>query len=89
MEGDPQLPSRLEVELVRLHLDEDYDFLSATLRLTDGRMLTLDFGRDSSFARDLVDALAERLPAYVAELHAGELLLTRIAPVEEDTEEPE
>ena len=89
MEGQPQLPRRVEVELLRLHLDEDYDFLSATLRLPDRRLMTFDFSRDSRLARDLLEALAERLPEHVSELHEGELLLTRIAPVEDDDEDPD
>ena len=87
MASDPQFPRRIEAEVERLSLHEDYEFISATLRLADGRRMTLDFGRESRLARDILEVLAERLPELVAELHDGELLLTRIAPPDVDADD--
>jgi hypothetical protein len=80
---EPELPRRLEAEVERLFLNDEYEFLTVTLRLDDGRRLTLDFERDSDLARDLLEVLADHVPAALTALEAAEPLLTRFAPTRE------
>jgi hypothetical protein len=78
---EPELPRRLEAEVERLYLNDEYEFLTVTLRLGDGRRLTLDFERDSELARDLLEVLADHIPAALTALEAAEPILTRFAPL--------
>ena len=88
MAGEPSLPPRLEAEVERIYLNEEYEFLTVTLRLADGRRMSVDFGRESDVARDVLEALATGVPRAFRELHEREVLLPRLAPpiVEEDWE---
>ena len=81
MTPEPELPHRLEAEVERLYLNDEYEFLTVTLRLGDGRRLTLDFERDSELARDLLEVLADHIPATLTALEAAEPILTRFAPL--------
>jgi len=78
---DPSIPRRLEAEVERLYLNDEYEFITVTLRLDDGRRLTLDFPRDSVLARELLEVLAEHVPQALTALDAAEPLLTRFAPL--------
>jgi predicted kinase len=78
---EPAIPRRLEAEVERLYLNDEYEFLTVTLRLGDGRRLTLDFERDSELARELLEVLAEHVPTALTALDAAEPVLTRFAPL--------
>ena len=43
--------------------------------------MTLDFERDSDLARDLLEVLADHIPAALTALEAAEPMLTRFAPL--------
>jgi hypothetical protein len=79
--NDPQIPRRLEAEVERLFLNDEYEFLTVTLRLGDGRRLTLDFERESALARELLEVLADHVPTALSALDAAEPMLTRFAPL--------
>jgi hypothetical protein len=78
---EPSIPRRLEAEVERLYLNDEYEYLTVTLRLGDGRRLTLDFERDSELARELLEVLAEHVPTALTALDAAEPVLTRFAPL--------
>ena len=78
---EPELPRRLEAEVERLYLNDEYEFLTVTLRLGDGRRLTLDFERESELARELLEVLADHVPQALTALDAAEPMLTRFAPL--------
>ena len=78
---DPGIPRRLEAEVERLFLNDEYEFLTVTLRLGDGRRITLDFERDSDLARDLLEVLADHIPAALTALEAAAPMLPRFAPL--------